>query len=174
MGIAEFGYDIPIVFKLLISGNPRPCRSLIFEEADEIAVIGDYDLGVARLMQFLGRVPHPAMAHLKEEAREFLETKENKNPYFVLEAGEVFYMVAESLAHENQKLLAELVDLEPKMAKAIAEIKERVWEETHPPGFLARLFGARIPTRREDSNDLVYQLGLGGWTNVLFFEPKPT
>ena len=31
VGIAEFGYDIPIVFKLLLSGNPRLCVSMIFE-----------------------------------------------------------------------------------------------------------------------------------------------
>ena len=81
-------------------------------------------------------------------------------------------MAAESFIEENQKLLAELADLEPQIVKAIAEIEARLWEETHPPGFFARLFGARTPNRKDDSNDLVYRLGLGGWTNVLFYEPK--
>jgi hypothetical protein len=50
VGIAEFGNDIPIVFKLLLSGNPRTCVSLIFEGTDEIALVGDYQLGVGRLL----------------------------------------------------------------------------------------------------------------------------
>jgi hypothetical protein len=172
VGIAEFAYDIPLVFKLLLSGNPRPCSSLIFEGTDEIALVGDYEPGLARMLQFLDDVRHPAVPSLREEAQEFLESEENRNSYFVLEGGEVFAMTAESLIKENQKLLAELVDLEPRIVKAIAEIEARIQEETHPPGFLARLFGARTPVRKDDSSDLVYRLGLGNWTNVLFYEPK--
>lgn len=26
-GISEWNYDIPIIYKLLLSGNPRPCKS---------------------------------------------------------------------------------------------------------------------------------------------------
>jgi hypothetical protein len=109
---------------------------------------------------------------LREEAKEFLESEKNRNKYFVLEGSEVFAMEGESLTEENQKLLKELADLEPQMVKAIADIEARVWEETHPPGFFARLFGARTPVRKDDSNDLVDRLGLGGWTNNLFCEPK--
>jgi hypothetical protein len=174
VGISEFGYNIPIAFKVLVSGNPRACPLLIFEGADPIAVVGDYDVGVARLWQFLDRVPHSAVASLKEEAQEFLDSEENRNPYVILEPREVLAMSAESLPEEINKLLAELADLEPQVARAIAEIEARMWEETHPPGFFASLFGARTPVRKEDSNDLVYRLGLGYWTNILFSEPKLT
>jgi hypothetical protein len=172
VGIAEWSYDIPIVFKLLLSGDTRTCASLIFEGNDEIALVGPYEKGVANMLRFLDRVPHPAVTELKAEAQEFLAAEENKNPYFVLEGGEVFGMVSESLPEENRKLLAELTDLEPQMQKAIANIEARIREETHPPGLFARLFGGRTPVRREDSSDLVLGLGLGGWNNVLFFGPK--
>jgi hypothetical protein len=170
VGVADWSYDIPIVFKLLVSGNPRSCRSMIFEGDDEIALVGDYRQGLDRMLRFLDRVSHPAVEELKEDAREFLEADENRSTYFVLEGYEVFCMGGEPAA-ENQKLLADLANLEPQMRKAIEEIDARVWEETHPPGFLARLFGARQPVRKKDSNDLVYGLGLGNWTNILFYDP---
>jgi len=47
VGISEFGHDIPLGFKLLLSENPRPCSSLIFEGTDEIALVGDYEAGVS-------------------------------------------------------------------------------------------------------------------------------
>ncbi len=42
IGISEWNYDIPLVFKLLISGNTQPCRSLLWDESDPIALQGDY------------------------------------------------------------------------------------------------------------------------------------
>ena len=63
---------------------------------------------------------------MRDEAQEFLESAENKNTYLVLEGGEVFAMAAESFIEENQKLLAELADLEPQTVKAIAEIEARL------------------------------------------------
>jgi hypothetical protein len=172
IGIASWSYDIPIVYKLLLSSNPRICRSLIFEGADEFALIGDYAKGVECMLRFLVRVSHPAVAEAMEQALEFLEAEENKNAYFVLEPGEIFDVLPESLPDEYRKLLAEIQNLQPQMDKAIAELEARMWEEDHPPGFFARLLGARTPVRKNDSTDLVYGLGLGGWSNVLFYEPK--
>ena len=79
-----------------------------------------------RLLRFLDRVRHPSVRSLRDEAQEFLESAENKNTYLVLEGGEVFAMAAESFIEENQKLLAELADLEPQTVKAIAEIEARL------------------------------------------------
>jgi hypothetical protein len=176
VGIAEWSWDIPLVFKLLLSGDPRKCRSLIWDVPEEVAVVGNYDVGVANLLAFLERISHPAAPALKEEAEEFLAAEKNKNPYFLLEGSEIFDIgdasPAESPAQQNDLLLAEIKDLGPAMEKAIAELDARVHEETHPPGFFARFFGARTPMRKDDSSDLIYNLGLGGWTNVLFYDPN--
>jgi hypothetical protein len=172
VGIAEWNWDIPIVFKLLLSGDPKKCSSLIWGVSDEIALVGDYGVGVANMLRFLERVSHPTIATLKGEAEKFLAGENNKNRYFQLECCEIFEMGSESLAEQNDRLLAEIKDLGPLMEKAIAELDARMYEETHPPGFFARLFGARTPVRKHDANDLVYALGLGGWTNTLFFDPR--
>jgi hypothetical protein len=135
-------------------------------------VVADYEQGVARFFDFLARIPHPAVPELAEEARAFLTAANNKNRYFVLEPEEYFWLGGEEQGVQMEHLLAELANLDAPMARAIAEVKARMHEETHPPGFLARLLGARTPVRRENSNDLVFALALGGWSNNLFYEPK--
>jgi hypothetical protein len=171
-GISEWGWAIPIAFKLLLSGNPRKCRSLIFDVPEEIALVGDYVEGMANLLRFLDRVPHPHVEALRDEAQAFLSAEGNRNDYFVLECGELFEMDDKQLREQADMLLAEIDDLAPQMERAIAEIPDREAEELHPPGVLARLFGAQTPVRRDNSADLVFALGLGCWTNTLFFEPN--
>jgi hypothetical protein len=171
VGIAEWGNDLPIGFKILASGNPRKCPSLIFDEP-ALAVVANYDDGVKRFLDFLGRIPHPSVPALAQEAREFLARPEHKNPYFVLEPEEYFWLGDDEPDVQMERLLAELSNLDAAMENAIAALKARMHEETHPPGFWARLLGARTPIRRENSNDLVFALALGGWTNNLFYEPN--
>lgn len=173
-GDAESNRAVPLAAKILISGNPRPCRSLVFDSEEEIAIIADYDCGVEKLMSFLDRaIPiHPAIVALKEEAKSVLNSAANRNSYLVLDAGEIFSMSYESLADGNLALLKEVRDLEPQIGKAISEIESRVYEETHPPGFFARLLGVHTPIRKQDSKDLIESLGIGGWTDKTFYVPR--
>lgn len=141
VGIAEWNYDIPIAFRLLASARPRKCRSVIWEFPDEIAVAGDYERGVARLLQYLDQVECPEIAELRDEAREFLTSAENRRRYFILECGELFQMGGEPLAAQNDRLLSELLELESNFSDAAA-------------------------TADVDS------LGLGNWSNALYFDPN--
>ncbi len=168
IGISEWGYDIPIVFKILLSGNPRICQSLLWDEPDVSAIVGEYDTGVARLLEFLPRIPHPAARELAEEAISVLRADQNRNRYFLLEPYEVFCLDGKTAV----EFMADLADISRQMDQAIAEVTARMREEDNPPGFFARLFGARTPIRRETSTDMVYALGFGGWTNTLFYAPE--
>jgi hypothetical protein len=172
VGISEWGNDLPIGFKILVSANPRKCPSLLFDGPESCAVIADYEKGVARFLEFLARISHPAVPALAEEARTFLTAENNKNRYFLLEPEEYFWLGNEEPATQMEHLLAELANLDAPMEKAIAEVKSRMHEEANPPGFFARLFGARTPVRRENSNDLVFALALSGWSNTLFYDPN--
>jgi hypothetical protein len=139
VGIAEWNYDIPLAFRLLLSAHPRKCRSVIWDFPDEIALAGDYEQGVTRLLSYLDRIEQPEIAELRDEAREFLAA--NKRRYFILECGEIFDMDSEPLAAQNDRLLSavlELVSDFPSLAIA------------------------------EDVNSL----GLGNWSNVLYFDPN--
>jgi hypothetical protein len=162
VGLNECSTDIPIGFKLLISGNARKCPSLIFDDPECVGILGDYEQGVARFLEFVDHIRHPAIPELIAEAREFLANPANKQAYILLEPEEVFWFDDEPSTEQADKLLAELADLCDQKQKAILEIEERLFEETPPPGFFARLLGKRTPVRRDDSNDLVYGLGLGG------------
>ena len=46
IGISEWDYDIPLVYKLLLTGAPRMCKSSIWDVSDDIALVGDYLQGV--------------------------------------------------------------------------------------------------------------------------------
>ncbi|MGP9556777.1 DUF7822 domain-containing protein [Psychrobacter sp. AOP7-A1-24] len=90
-GISEYNYDIPIVFKVLLSGNPQACLSLIWDNPEKIALIGDYASGVQNLEAFLAAITLPAAQAPITEALEFLRMPENQNQYFILECGEIFF-----------------------------------------------------------------------------------
>lgn len=141
VGIAEWNYDIPLAFRLLVSAHPRKCRSLIWEYPDEIAIAGDYDQGVARLLDYLDGMNQSGIAALRDEARAFLNADENKRRYFVLECGEIYEMDAEPLIDQNERLLAELLEL-----------------------------GSSIP--KPDKTEDIHTLGLGNWSNVLYYDPN--
>jgi hypothetical protein len=172
MGISEWNYDIPIAFKILLSGNPKKCHSSIFEMPEEIALVGEYDEGTSRLLQFLDRIPHPAIGPLKQEAREFLALEKCKRRYFVLECGEIFEMEEAPLAEQTHHLLGEIQNLGPSMEMAIAKVRGIEQSESKPPGFFARLFGAKpaVPKKKDNPDDALYALGLGNWSNILYFD----
>lgn len=172
IGISEFNYDIPIVFKLLLSGNPRACRSSIWEMPEEIAIVGDYGLGLERLTKFLKRIEIIEAQPLIREAVEFLNRAENQNPYFVLECGEIFDMTGQPLLEQNQALLGQLNDLEAEMEKAMGSLKTVPVAPPKPVGFFSRMFKAKplLPVRTPDPMDPFYELGLGNWSNILYFD----
>ncbi|MBQ1762738.1 MAG: hypothetical protein IIZ92_07545 [Aquincola sp.] len=62
VGLSEWRYDIPLVFKLLASGRPRLCPSLVWSGYDDVAVVGDYEASLAALDAFLAHLPHAAPA----------------------------------------------------------------------------------------------------------------
>jgi hypothetical protein len=170
-GISEWNYDIPIAFKILLSANPRKCRSSIWEVPEEIAIAGDYDPGVDRLFRFLDRIALPEIKSLKDEARQFLTADANKNRYFVLECGEIFEMDDEPLVEQNDRLLAEIRNIEPAMEAAIAQFSPTKPSEARSGGFFSRLLGSKsLASEKTIPPDAIHSLGLGNWSNILYFD----
>jgi hypothetical protein len=126
VGIAEWNYDIPIVFKLLLSGNPQTCPSSIWDNPDPIALIGDYASGVKSLENFLSRIALPSASPLIAEALDFLSKPENRNPCFILECGEIFDMGKTPLPEQNLALLEEIRNLQPEIEKALQSLRPPV------------------------------------------------
>ncbi len=180
IGISEYNYDIPIVFKLLLSGNPRTCPSSIWDCNDDIALLGDYDAGLANLEAFLAQIQIPAAQPLIADALEFLRKPENRNPYFVLECGEIFEMSDPDPGVQNLELFQSIQNLQPEIAAALQSLDAPIPVPPSPPkpaGFLARLLGFAPPPPRPrpapDPLQAIHQLGLGQWSNYLYFDFSP-
>ncbi len=159
-GIAEWKYDIPLAFKLLLSGNPRPCRSSIWETEELIAIAGDYGVGVERLTQFLQKIKIPVAQPMIQETFAFLNSDKNQNLFFVLECGEIFAMEDEPLLDQTNRLIMDIKSLEPILDPALSGISSpKVNEVKQNP--------VEEPI---DPLKLTFELGLGAWANILYFD----
>lgn len=174
VGISEWNYGIPLVYKLLLSGNPRACRSSIWDLSDDIAVVGDYKGGVANLREFLGRLNMPGAQPLIDEALDFLGRPENQNAYFLLEPGEIFDMDPEPVPDLTARLVGEIKNLEGEKKAALRSLlaQPETQRTLKPFGLFAKLLGNK-PAHSQSAVDPiapVYALGLGNWSNVLYFD----
>jgi len=173
VGISEWNYDIPLVFRLLASGGTRTCRSVIWDNPDEIALLGDYAEGVARLRAFLKQIELPAAQPLIQEALAFLDKESNRNTYFLLECGEIFDMEETPLAAQNAQLLHGMSNLHAETESILAGMRKLHAEQAKSAGLIARLFGAKPPKPADPKTDPLQPLralGLGYWSNVLYFD----
>jgi hypothetical protein len=172
IGISEWNYDIPIVFKLLLSGNPKTCLSSIWDNSEEIALIGDYASGVKNLKGFLSKVALPSAQGLVAEAINFLNKPENQNQYFVLECGEIFDMSEEPLLEQNQKLLEQIRNLQTEVEQALQSLVTPPVVPPRPVSFFSKLLGrvSEPKTPKHDPMKPIYALGLGNWSNILYFD----
>jgi len=137
IGISEWNYDIPVVYKLLASGSPRTSISSIWKLDENIAIVSDYETGLRRLTCFLDQLPKELIAPLRSEAIEFLSSRQNRRKFFVLECAEIYDMLGENLAEQNNQLLEEIKAFEPGLV---------------------------------GSEEDIHSLGLGNWSNILYFD----
>ena len=170
IGISEWNYDIPIVFKLLLSASPQPCPSLVWPTAGSVALVGDYAEGLARLKAFLGRIERADALPLIEEGLEFLNRETSRRKYLVLECAEIFSMDREDLMQCNTQLAGELLNLEKEVVAALESILPSPVEKRKRAGLLAKLLGRTTapPPPGADPLQAVYRLGLGNWSNDLY------
>lgn len=172
MGISQWNYDIPIVYKILLCANPKICPSSIWKNQDGIAIVGDYAAGVQKLEAFLSKITIKSAEPLVTEALEFLKNPKNINEYFVLECGEIFEMEDTPLRKQNQALFAQIQNLQPEIEIALQSLQPPPPQPSAPLGFWAKLLGLEpkpiIP--QHDPMASIDALGLGNWSNVLYYD----
>lgn len=171
VGISEWNYGIPIVFKILISGKTKTCRSSIWDSQEEIALIGDYTLGVKNLEAFFSKIENPTARDLIAEAIEFLNKPENVNQYFVLECGEIFCMEDTPNLEQNLMLLEQVKNLQLEVEQALQSLVPPPVAASKPFGFFSKLLGRKTesPDPLQDLMKSIHNLGLGNWSNILYF-----
>ena len=170
-GISEWNYALPLVFKLLLSGNPRVCASAIWETSDVIGIAGEYDAGMNALNAFFEQLRplHPDAPALIDEARAFLTNSAQKRRYFLLECGELYVMTDEDLETQNQRTLEEIKQVDVEVAQVLALLRPSVPQE-NPLSFLSRLLRPKpAPVSATVDTKELYNLGFGNWSNVLYF-----
>ncbi|MCL2534013.1 MAG: hypothetical protein FWE39_07600 [Nocardiaceae bacterium] len=160
-GISEWPYAIPLVYRILVSVDPSPCRSLIWtDHLDPIAVSGRCGPGIDRLERFLSRIEHPEIGPLADEAMTFLREHTEPDGRFVLECGEIFAMDDEPLGDQNARMVAALSDIDAEIDAAVARLaptKPNFWQRVFKPA-------------QESVEAPVRELGLGYWSDTLYFD----
>lgn len=145
LALGEFGWDIPTVFKLLVSVNPRPCTSIVWELDELVAIVGDAHESLSRLTQLRAGLDEDAagLADI-DAALEYLSKPHIEEfPFFLMEPGEILELTDTPFPEQMDALIAEISSLE------IPALVERA-NATAPP---------------ED-------WGPGCWSSILYYQPK--
>jgi len=160
-GISEWPYAIPLVFRILVSADPRPCRSLIWtDHPDPIAISGRCAPGIDRLGRFLARIDHPSLGSSADDAMNFLREHTEPDGWFVLECGEIFDMDDEPLGDQNTRTIGGLADIDTEIEATLAGLAPT------KPNFWQRIFGPAP----ESVEAPIRELGLGYWSDTLYFD----
>lgn len=157
-GISEHAYAVPLLFRLLVSCETRPCRSAIWNEPEPLALAGRCGPGIARAGAFLARIEHPAISPMREEALRFLAERTRPDEWFVLEPAEVLSMGDAAVAEAVEKLRLGLGDLDAEIERTLAALAPR------PKGFWQRL----LPPAQQVVEAPIRELGLGHWSDTLY------
>jgi hypothetical protein len=145
IGLAEFAYGVPTIFKLLASVDAKPCRSIIFDSDAPAAVAADAREGLRRLESVRARLDaSAAAADSLDEAIDYLSQPHLLEfPFYLLEPGEIFSLSSTPIEQQLDALLAEInrLDLDELAGRARKSDKPLDW-------------------------------ATGCWTDILYYRPK--
>lgn len=184
--INEYVCDLPLAGKILISVNPRACRSELYEDAEGCAVIADYAGGVQRLLAFLDEVDIPGIEKFRVEARKVLQADDRRDRYLLLEPFEIFESVRGDLAVATRELIDEVQDFTSLLNASRQFLKRPAPQpkpepQYKPMSFWDKLLGRapQLETRiwREDMpnpDQLFFDFGVGYWEDMTLSIPPGT
>lgn len=191
-GLSEWPYAIPFSFRVLMSGDPRLCASLIADglEDDEPgkptrlhAISGEFDAGHARLTKFLtaaraaGATATELCAAI-DTTLAFLDT--HRDRYVLLETVELDLMMEsgeDALRAAAESALADCrdagaaVDALPDDVTAAGAVLANAAGRAAVGSPLHAFHGLRLDDRFDDTRGggTTEPLGLSWWTDVLYF-----
>ena len=105
IGLGEYNYNTPLIYRILCSSGTKTCRSSIFKGTQKTAIVADFKSGVKRLRFFLEQLKQTEFADLIRNTLDWLDEPHNQFEYVLLEPSEIFDL--EAGAH--QPLLEELL-----------------------------------------------------------------
>lgn len=188
--LSEWSYTVPLSYYILTSGNTKICASLISDlstssvDNDEInlySIVGDFEIGFARLKRFLHVLDLTAPKNYRNLRSSIENTigflSQNKNKYILLETLEIDCMSAVSSDELSKEVEGHV---ERAILSGLAVDALSNWD------FIARLqlskaakigrgvFKAfRGLNLNDDYDDLGAEnvLGISEWSSILYFDP---
>ena len=91
LALGEFGWDIPIIFQLLVSAAPAVRPSIVWDHDDPIGISGDLVGGLERLIEIRAGIANnaPGAADI-DAAIDYLDKPHmSEYSHFLLEPGEI-------------------------------------------------------------------------------------
>jgi hypothetical protein len=191
-GLSEWNYAVPFSYRMLMSGGPQLCSSLVSDGFNDdppdrktrlYAISSDFELGYARLKKFFAIVRTlvgdgaPDLVHAIEETQIFLEAHWNR--YLLLETIELDIVSAETeqglracIERELTACLRAGTAIEALPAdsrEAGAWLKAAAQQKSEAPldAFYGLVLDDHFDSTRDD--ETWYPLGLL-WSDVLYFE----
>jgi hypothetical protein len=191
-GLSEFPYFVPFSYRLLMSGDPQLCASLVADgfESDTAdkkttlyAISSNFEAGFARLQRFfavlrpIAAVASPRLTAYINETITFLEA--HRDRYLLLETIELDTMeeAEESALRacvekeiENCLRVGAAVDALPDDLEEAAELLKKATQSSLEAPFDA-FYGLRLDDDCDNTrfDKTEYPLGLE-WSDVLYFE----
>jgi hypothetical protein len=191
-GLSEWGYDVPIAFRVLASGGTRLCASLISDgmagepegkKTRLFALCGEFAAGHARwrkldsILRAAAGVHSKALVSALDETKQFLETHTDHN--VLLETIELDVMSASSESELRACVEREMENC-LRAGAAVDELSEDVVEGAAQvqaaarnvvPGPLSVFHGLCFDDAFDDvrSGRAKVPLGISWWSDVLYF-----
>ncbi|WP_445365696.1 hypothetical protein ACJJJB_02700 [Microbulbifer sp. ANSA001] len=188
-GLSEWPYNIPFTYRVLMSGNPKLCASLVSDGFDNdspdnktqlYAISSDFETGFARLKKFIevlrviGKEIDGLQESMLNETLEFLE--EHKDSYLLLETIELDcmdeseeavlrgYVEGEISACREAGSAIDALPEDPEVAAGIVINAAKNKSEAAPSAFYGLQFNDKF-----DDIESEPPLGLY-WSDILYYE----
>jgi hypothetical protein len=176
LSLGEYNYAIPLAFKILVSQEPKICPSVVWDYEHPIALLGDYEKGKAKLLQFLDEVrsknifPENEMIDLIEKTFFFLNREDRKEQFSILECGEIYEMGDDELEEQNKQVFEEIKNIDQQMIEFYSDI-EKLNKEMEQLQKGGNAGDEEVKKKLRNLNHKKKNLlGLEGWADVLYFD----
>lgn len=165
-GIAEWCDAVPLSFQILLSGNPVAVRSSIWDSPEPLALAGDSETGLRRLMDYLQLLPAQAEP-LVAETKAFFAQANNRRKYFILECREIFDYADAEMAVKNAEIRAQIAAIGDDLSGLYLP------EPDGPEPLLRRILRRLLKMPPPSPLGPYYEVGLGLWSNLLYYDFSP-
>lgn len=176
-GLSEWPYAVPFSYRVLMSGDPALCASLVSDGFEDdtpdnptklYAISAEFDAGYARLRKFFSLVPSDSTALRDAIAETVRFLDEHRDRYLLLETIELDSMV-ESDAAGMRAAVEREIEVCRQVGAAIDALPEDAtgaWL-AKDAAFQGLVLTDDFDNTRDDRTE--YPLGLSWWTDVLYF-----